>query len=154
MKIYGSYEFLECLYCQQEPGTEIDEWAFHLFIIFYVFLLCAVDRNNKSIGIDLDVTLLSCQLNYEINARHLFTYCMFSKCQKFSHVQKKKNAYPASSSLSNRADSTDSLNSFASSIPIVHCTWQVLLTASSVCTVLMYVNFSWSTNTGVSMCRS
>ena len=43
---------------------------------------------------------------------------------------------------------------FSLSIPIHHCPWKILYTASSVCTELMYLSFSWSINTGVSIRRS
>ena len=36
----------------------------------------------------------------------------------------------------------------SSSIPIDHCSWQVLLTVTSVCTELMNVSFCWSATTG------
>ena len=49
---------------------------------------------------------------------------------------------------------TDSPGSLSPSVPIVHCSWQVLYTESSVCTELMIITFCWSVNTGVSMCRS
>ena len=56
--------------------------------------------------------------------------------------------------LSSRSDSTrlpDSLSlslSLSDSIPILHCSWQVLQTASSVRTELLYVSLRWSANTG------
>ena len=52
------------------------------------------------------------------------------------------------------ADSTDFIDSLLPTITISHCSWKVLLTASSICTELMNECFYWSPNSGVSMCWS
>ena len=49
------------------------------------------------------------------------------------------------SSTSSHADSMYSLDSLSPYLPIVHCSWQVLLSASSFCTKLMYANLYRST---------
>ena len=60
--------------------------------------------------------------------------------------QKKEQDQTSSYTYSSRhANIKESHDSFLLSVLIGHCYWQIVLTVSSVCTLLMNVSFYWST---------